>query len=293
MMMAVSFERYGRLYYLDPGPYSPSIGDQVLVPTDSGPEVAECMWAPQWVSEDIGGLPVCAGLATDADLARNETNRRRRAEAKVAAKRLVREHGLPMKITAVDCLDARGGPASGPTVVVIYFSAPHRVDFRALVRDLAGKLHARVELRQIGPRDEARLQGGIGPCGRDLCCATFLKDFEPVSVRMAKDQDLPVNPLRIAGACGRLMCCLKYEHPLYQDFHEQAPKVGEVVETPEGPGTVVGHNVPADTVVMKLAADGRRCACPRASVCGSRQAYEERYQATGEAAATGSDGAAG
>jgi cell fate regulator YaaT (PSP1 superfamily) len=296
MMMAVSFERYGRLYYLDPGPYAPSIGDKVLVPTDSGPEVAECMWAAQWVAEDIGGLPVCAGIATETDLARDEANRRRRAEARVAAKRLVREHGLPMKITAVDYLDARDGGSSGPAVVVVYFSAPHRVDFRALVRDLAGKLHARVELRQIGPRDEARLQGGIGPCGRDLCCATFLKDFEPVSVRMAKDQDLPVNPLRIAGACGRLMCCLKYEHPLYQDFHEQAPKLGDVVDTPEGPGTVVGHNVPADTVVMKLAADGRRCACPRASVCGSRQAYEARYQAPAEAgggAAAGSGGDAG
>jgi cell fate regulator YaaT (PSP1 superfamily) len=297
MMMAVSFERYGRLYYLDPGPYSPSIGDKVLVPTDSGPEGAECMWAPQWISEDVGGLPVCAGPASQADLARDETNRRKRAEAKVAARRLVREHGLPMKVTAVDYLDARDGPSSGPTVVVIYFSAPHRVDFRALVRDLAGRLHARVELRQIGPRDEARLQGGIGPCGRDLCCATFLKDFEPVSVRMAKDQDLPVNPLRIAGACGRLMCCLKYEHPLYQDFHEQAPKIGDEVESPEGPGTVVGHNVPSDTVVMKLAADGRRCACSRASVCGSRQAYEAKYRAPGEATdtgnTTGSDGDTG
>jgi cell fate regulator YaaT (PSP1 superfamily) len=114
---------------------------------------------------------------------------------------------------------------------------------------------------------------------------------------MAKDQDLPVNPLRIAGACGRLMCCLKYEHPLYQEFHQQAPKVGDVVDSPEGPGTVVGHNVPADTVVMKLAADGRRCACSRASVCGSRQAYEARYRAPGEADGTadeaGSDRDAG
>jgi cell fate regulator YaaT (PSP1 superfamily) len=279
MMMAVSFERYGRLYYLDPGPHTPSIGDKVLVPTDSGPEVAQCVWAPQWVSEDVGGLPVCAGLAGDADLARDEANRRKRAEARVTAKRLVREHGLPMKITAVDYLDPRGSsePGAGPNVVIIYFSAPHRVDFRALVRDLASRLHARVELRQIGPRDEARLQGGIGPCGRDLCCATFLKDFEPVSVRMAKDQDLPVNPLRIAGACGRLMCCLKYEHPLYQDFHEKAPKLGAEVDSPEGPGIVVGHNVPSDTVVMKLAADGSRKVCSRASVCGSRKAYEAMH----------------
>ena len=270
MMMAVSFERYGRLYYLDPGPYQPVVGAKVLVPTDAGPEVAECVWAPQWVDEEVGGLPVCAGIATEDQLTRNEENRAKRAHARVTARRLIREHSLPMKVVGVDYV-------GGPPVFTIYFSAPHRVDFRALVRDLASRLSGRVELRQVGPRDEARLQGGIGPCGRDLCCATFLKDFEPVSVRMAKDQDLPVNPLRIAGACGRLMCCLKYEHPLYQDFHANAPKVGEQVDTPEGPGVVAGHNVPGDKVVVKLTADGRKCACPRASVCGSRQAYEARY----------------
>jgi cell fate regulator YaaT (PSP1 superfamily) len=270
MMMAVSFERHGRLYYLDPGPYTPAIGDKVLVPTDSGPEVAECVWAPQWISDDVGGLPECAGLATEGDLEQNETSRRRRAECRVAAKRFIRTNGLPMKVTAVDYVHATNA-------FTIYFSAPSRVDFRALVRDLAGQLRARVELRQIGPRDEARLQGGIGPCGRDLCCATFLKDFEPVSVRMAKEQDLPVNPMRIAGACGRLMCCLKYEHPLYQDFRKDAPRVGQAVETPEGPGTVIGHNVPADKVVVRLSADGSACACPRASVCGSRQAYEATH----------------
>jgi cell fate regulator YaaT (PSP1 superfamily) len=270
MMMAVSFERRGRLYYLDPGPYSPTVGTMVLVPTDSGPEVAECIWAPQWVDEDIGGLPTCAGLATEEHLSQDQANRSRRAEARVAARRAVRSLDLPMKIIAVDYVDAAN-------VFTIYFSAPRRVDFRVLVRELAERVRARVELRQIGPRDEARLQGGIGPCGRDLCCATFLKDFEPVSVRMAKDQDLPVNPLRIAGACGRLMCCLKYEHPLYQDFKEKAPNLGSTVESPEGPGTVVGHNVPADQIVVKLSEDGRRCACPKASVCGSRQAYETKY----------------
>jgi cell fate regulator YaaT (PSP1 superfamily) len=270
MMMAVSFQRNGRLYYLDPGPYQPSVGTKVLVPTDAGPEVAECIWAPQWVSDEITDLPVCAGIATEQQLSRDEANRTRRAEARVASRRLVRQHGLPMKVIGVDYLDQQN-------VFTIYFSAPHRVDFRALVKDLAARLRARVELRQIGPRDEARLQGGIGPCGRDLCCATFLKDFEPVSVRMAKDQDLPVNPLRIAGACGRLMCCLKYEHPLYQDFRGSAPRVGESVDTPDGPGTVIGHNVPADQVVVKLAEDGRRTTCPKASVCGSRQAYEAMH----------------
>ena len=270
MMMAVAFQRNGRLYYLDPGPYSPAVGDRVLVPTDSGPEVAECIWAPQWVSDEIDGLPVCAGLATDEHLTRDEANRGRRAEGRVVARRLIREHGLPMKVIATDYVDTGN-------VLTVYFSAPHRVDFRALVRDLAARLRVRVELRQIGPRDEARLQGGIGPCGRDTCCSTFLKDFEPVSVRMAKDQQLPVNPLRIAGACGRLMCCLKYEHPLYQDFRENAPKIGASVDTPDGPGQVVGHSVPADSVVVRLSADGRRTACSRASVCGSRKAYEATY----------------
>jgi cell fate regulator YaaT (PSP1 superfamily) len=270
MMMAVAFQRNGRLYYLDPGPYSPAVGDRVLVPTDSGPEVAECIWAPQWVSDEIDGLPVCAGLATDEHLTRDEANRARRAEGRVVARRLIREHGLPMKVIATDYVDTGN-------VLTVYFSAPHRVDFRALVRDLAARLRVRVELRQIGPRDEARLQGGIGPCGRDTCCSTFLKDFEPVSVRMAKDQQLPVNPLRIAGACGRLMCCLKYEHPLYQDFRENAPKIGASVDTPDGPGQVVGHSVPADSVVVRLSADGRRTACSRASVCGSRKAYEATY----------------
>jgi cell fate regulator YaaT (PSP1 superfamily) len=270
MMMAVSFERYGRLYYLDPGEHEPAIGDKVLVPTDSGPEVAQCVWAPQWISEDVDGLPVCAGLASQGDLDRDEANRRRRADGRLAAKRLIREHSLPMKVNAVDYVDSTN-------VFTVYFSSPGRVDFRALVRDLAARLRARVELHQVGPRDEARLQGGIGPCGRDLCCATFLKDFEPVSLRMARDQDLPVNPMRIAGACGRLMCCLKFEHPLYQDFRATAPKLGEQVDTPEGSGTVVGHNVPADSVVIKLTADGRTSACSRASVCGSRKGYEAMH----------------
>ena len=270
MVMAVSFERYGRLYYLDPGELKPAVGDKVLVPTEDGAEVAECVWAPAWVDDDIGGLPRLAGIAADDDLERDERNRRRRAEAKVAAKRLIRQHDLPMKVVGVDCLDR-----SDPRRIIVYFSAPHRVDFRDLVRDLSRTLDIKVELRQLGARDEARAQGGIGPCGRDLCCATFLKDFEPVSVRMAKDQDLPVNPLKISGACGRLLCCLKYEHPLYQEFKASAPKVGSTVETPEGDGRVIGHNVPSDSVVVRLAASGQTCRCSKASVCAPRQSYDD------------------
>ena len=179
---------------------------------------------------------------------------------------------LPIKVVGVDYLDAT-------EAVTIYFSAPHRVDFRQLVRELSAALRARVELRQLSARDEARVQGGIGPCGRDLCCATFLRDFEPVSARMAKDQDLPLNPLKISGACGRLMCCLKYEHPLYQEFKAEAPRVGAAVDTPQGGGTVVGHNVPSDTVVVRLAETGRRCVCSRADVCGPRKAYDASREA--------------
>jgi cell fate regulator YaaT (PSP1 superfamily) len=270
MMMAVSFRRSGRLHYLDPGQWRPAVGDKVLVPTDTGPEVAECIWAPQWIDDDIGGLPVCAGLATEADLTRDESVRTKRADVKMLTRRLVREHALPMKVIAVDYAFATG-------LIVVYFSAPDRVDFRGLVKELTTKLRAKVELRQVGPREEAKLQGGIGPCGRDLCCSTFLRDFEPVTIRMAKDQDLPVNPMRIAGACGRLMCCLKYEHPLYLDFKERTPRLGSAVESPQGAGTVVGYSVPADQVIVKVAETGQRCACPRASVCGSRQEYEAMH----------------
>ncbi|MGK5441770.1 PSP1 domain-containing protein [Micromonospora sp. URMC 105] len=283
MLCAVSFNRYGRLYYLDPGELRPQVGDRVLVPTDDGPEVAECVWAAQWVAEETDGFPKLAGLAQDEDLRRDELLRRRKAEAKVAAKRLIREHGLPMKVVAVDHVLGEGD--AGGDRSTVYFTAPHRVDFRSLVRDLGATLRCRVELRQLSARDSARVQGGIGSCGRDLCCATFLNDFEPVTIRMAKDQDLPLNPLRISGACGRLMCCLKYEHPLYAKFAESAPAVGARVTTPEGEGRVVGHSVPRDAVTVRLDADGSRSMCSRADVCGSRQAYESRELSGPEGAA--------
>jgi cell fate regulator YaaT (PSP1 superfamily) len=276
LLCAVSFNRYGRLFYADPGQCSPAVGDRVLVPTADGPAVAECIWPPQWVDAPTDGFPILVGLAGDEDLHRDELIRSRKAEAKVAAKRLIRDHTLPMKVIAVDHVpDSSGG--NGPRTT-IYFTAPHRVDFRSLVRDLGATLHCRVELRQLSARDSARVQGGIGSCGRDLCCATFLTDFEPVTVKMAKEQDLPLNPMRISGACGRLMCCLKYEHPLYQQFQATAPAVGERVSTPDGEGAVVGHSVPRDSVLVRLDSDGSRCACSRASVCGSRQAYESRTQ---------------
>jgi cell fate regulator YaaT (PSP1 superfamily) len=273
-VMAVSFERYGRLYYLDPGEHDYRVGDHVLVPTESGPEVAECVWAPEWVDEeDFSGLPVCAGLAGPEHLERDATNRRRRAEAKLAARKLIKRNQLPMKVVAVDFVDSG---IDFDQLVVIYFTAPHRVDFRALVSELARTMHARIDLRQIGSRDAARLVGGLGNCGRDLCCATFLKDFEPVSLRMAKVQDLPPNPLKISGACGRLMCCLKYEHPLYAEFARTAPAIGEQVALEDGDGVVVGHQVPADSVVIRMSANGTTRSCSLAAACGARQLYASR-----------------
>ncbi len=261
LVCAVSFSRHGRLHYLDPGPYAVAVGDKVLVPTEAGTEVAECVWAASWVSE-AEGLPVVAGLAGPDDLARDQANRARKALVRVAAKRLVREHGLAMKVVAVDVLDRTNA-------VVVYFTADGRVDFRALVKDLALTVGSRVELRSISARDDAKVQGGIGPCGRDTCCSSFLKDFEPVTLRMAKDQDLPLDPLRISGACGKLLCCLKYEHPLYAEFLAHAPVLGAAVEG----GTVVGHDVPRDEVVVQDAAGGRT-GCSLASVCGPRRAHD-------------------
>ncbi|GAA3630940.1 PSP1 domain-containing protein [Microlunatus ginsengisoli] len=285
-VMAVSFERYGRLYYLDPGEGTYAVGDRVLVPTESGPEVAECVWAPEWVDDAETGfvdLPVCAGKAGDEALARDEENRRRRAEAKLVAKKLIKRHELPMKVVGVDYVDSG---EDFDELVVVYFTAPHRVDFRALVGELARTLRARIDLRQVGSRDAARLVGGLGNCGRDLCCATFLNSFEPVSLRMAKVQDLPPNPMKISGACGRLMCCLKYEHPLYVDFARQAPAVGSRVSTDEGDGVVVAHQVPADSVLVRVAASGAMTSCALATVCGSRQAYEGKDR---DAVRTGRD----
>src|SRR6201995_875983 len=177
MLCAVSFNRYGRLYYLDPGEFSPQVGDRVLVPKDAGPEVAECVWAAQWVDEDTAAFPKVAGLADDNDLRRDELLRKRKAEAKVAAKKLIKAHELPMKVVAVDHVLEQGGTGAARTT--IYFTAPHRVDFRLLVRDLGATLHCRVELRQLSARDSARVQGGIGSRCRGPWLAPSLTGFAP------------------------------------------------------------------------------------------------------------------
>lgn len=269
-VLAVALERYGRLHYFSPGELEVKVGDKVLVVVGEASEVAEVVWPVQELPGDMPGLQAIQALATEADVARASRVRRRRGEAAAVARAAIRARELPMKLCGAEFLEDRGR-------FLFYFTAENRVDFRDLLRDLSSELGARVEFRQIGARDEAKLQGGLGPCGRDLCCANFLKDFEPVSIRMAKDQGLPLNPLKISGACGRLMCCLKYEHSLYQDFKAVAPDMGTQVSTAEGPGVVVDYQVPAERVVVQLAESGRQCTCPLRDVARSREAYEQRY----------------
>lgn len=267
-VMAVAFERYGQLHYLDPGGRDYCVGDWVLYPTADGVELAQCVWAPEEPRESVGELPVCAGPATEADHDRDRANRKARADGLVVARETIARHGLPMKVVGVDYLDRSG---DYDRLFAIYYTAPHRVDFRELLRDLARALNARIDLRQVGTRDAARLIGGVGTCGRELCCATFLTDFEPVSTRLAKVQGLPSNPMQISGACGRLMCCLKYEHPLYEQFHREAPALGSRVEVDGEPAVVVGHNVPSESVDVRTRA-GEVLRCPLESVCSTRLA---------------------
>jgi cell fate regulator YaaT (PSP1 superfamily) len=270
-VVMVRFRESSRTRFFAPGDFAVQPNDWVIVETGRGEEAGKVIATPQQVRAAVfaGPLKPLQRLAEPWEVA---LVGRLEGEAKAALlvfREEIKRHGLPMKpIRAEYSFDGKR--------LTFYYSAEGRVDFRALVRDLAATLNGKVELRQLSARDEARLTGGIGSCGRELCCSTFLVDFEPVSVRMAKDQDLPLNPLRISGACGRLMCCLKYEHPLYQDFAEQAPAVGEQVDTPDGSGTVVGHNVPGEQVVVRMAADGRKHACALASVCASRKAFEAR-----------------
>lgn len=280
-VMAVAFERHGRLHYIDPGDGDYRVGEQVLVSTlEGGTEVAWCVWAPEESYDSFGELPRCAGPAAAADLARDEANRRQRDQLRVTANRLIRQQKLPMKVVGVDWIDQpEGATRKNERLAVVYFTAPGRVDFRALVGELARAVKARVDLRQIGSREAAQITGGIGSCGRDLCCATFAKSFEPISMRLAKDQDLPPNPMRVQGACGRLMCCLKYEHPLYEEFVREAPAKGDRVLTEDGAATVIGHSVPADAVVLRLSATGEVSECTRADACAARAAYEQRSDA--------------
>jgi cell fate regulator YaaT (PSP1 superfamily) len=223
------------------------LGDTVIVSTERGEEIGEVATALQEIAdEDVERkLKPVLRVATDHDLQIAEELEEKESRAMRRFRELVAEHELDMKPVAVEALfDGRK--------IVFYFSAEERVDFRSLVKDLAREFKARIDMRQIGVRDEARMLGGIGHCGQQLCCRRFMQDFEPVSIRMAKAQDLPLNPLKISGLCGRLMCCLRYEYEAYKDFKSRAPKMGAKIETSRGNVRVVSLDAPRETVTLQL-----------------------------------------
>lgn len=222
-VVGIRFKRAGKIYYFDPGEIDLSLYDSAIVETARGIEFGEVVVRPKLVSEEevVPPLKMVIRKASDEDSRLVEENRRREKDAFQICLRKIHEHQLPMKLVDVEY-------TFDGNKIIFSFTAEGRVDFRELVKDLASVFRTRIELRQIGVRDEAKMLGGVGSCGRILCCATFLGDFEPVSIRMAKDQRLSLNPTKISGICGRLMCCLKYENNTYDN--EGAAYKGAVVE---------------------------------------------------------------
>ncbi len=242
---SVVFRGGGRVYQFDAGGLELAPGDQVVVDTTRGVDFGRLVKGP----DEVGAADAPRTLkkirrkATQADLDAVASHRAAELEAKRACRELVTDLGLDMKV--VEAHQAFDGGK-----LTITFFAEERVDFRELVGKLNERLKARVELKQVSARDESRIVGGYGPCGRGLCCATFAGDQEPVSIRMAKDQNLPLNPTKISGCCGRLMCCLKYEHEVYVSFRKRAPKRGAVISTPAGEGKVIELLAPLDSVTV-------------------------------------------
>ncbi|MEB6291786.1 stage 0 sporulation family protein [Staphylococcus xylosus] len=237
-VVGIDFQKSGKMEYYSPKNFDLNVGDWVVVESKRGLEMGRVKYAPLDVADEDVTLPLkeIVRHATDEDLSQYEQNEKDAEEAMTLCKNTIQQQSLEMRL--VNCeftLDK--------SKVIFNFTSDERVDFRKLVKVLAQKLKTRIELRQIGVRDEAKLLGGIGPCGRSLCCATFLGDFEPVSIKMAKDQNLTLNPTKISGACGRLMCCLKYENDYYEEARAQLPDVGEAIQTPEGNGKVIGLNI--------------------------------------------------
>jgi cell fate regulator YaaT (PSP1 superfamily) len=237
-VVGVRFKKAGKIYYFDPGDLSIEKDDFVIVETVRGVEYGKAVIARKQVEEHDVVLPLkkVVRIANPKDKMIVEENKQAAKEAYEVCNEKVNEHQLDMKLVDVEYTFDRNK-------VIFYFTADGRVDFRELVKDLAAIFRTRIELRQIGVRDEAKMLGGIGPCGRMLCCSTFLGDFDPVSIKMAKDQNLSLNPTKISGLCGRLMCCLKYENDEYESAKALLPDLGEVIETPQGRGKVVGLNI--------------------------------------------------
>ncbi|MFH1382579.1 MAG: stage 0 sporulation family protein [Chloroflexota bacterium] len=246
-IVGVRFGKASKTYYFDPSGIDLALDDYVIVETARGQEMGQVAFAPREATDGEVTTPLKPVLrkAAPEDVTRCENLGAKEKEALAECAGLVSKLNLPMKLLGAEySLDG--------SHVTIYFSAEQRVDFRELVRELAGRLRMRVELRQLGPRDEAKLLGGCGRCGRPLCCMSFLQQFDPVSIRMAKQQDLPLNPMKISGVCGRLMCCLVYENEQYRQMKENLPRVGQKVTTATGPGKVVGTNPLKATVLVEL-----------------------------------------
>lgn len=246
-VVGVRFKKAGKIYYFDPLSYPLEKDEYVIVETARGVEYGKVVIPVKTVDENDVVLPLRTVVrpATVEDREQVEENRQEAARAFELATAKIVDHELEMKLVDVEYTFDRNK-------VVFYFTAEGRVDFRDLVKDLASVFRTRIELRQIGVRDEAKMLGGIGPCGRMLCCSTFLGDFEPVSIKMAKDQNLSLNPSKISGLCGRLMCCLKYENDEYEAAKEMMPDLGERIETPDGPGKVVGMNILEHVLQVEL-----------------------------------------
>ena len=246
-VISVRFRSGSKTYYFDPGELTVRTGDDVVVETAQGPELAQCSAGNHAVEDDAVVKPLrgVLRLATDNDRNTAAYNRSREKEAFDICQKKIVQHGLEMKLVRVEC-------SFDGSKILFFFTADGRVDFRELVKDLAGVFRSRIELRQIGVRDEAKMLGGLGICGRPFCCAAYMEEFVPVSIKMAKTQNLSLNPTKISGTCGRLMCCLKYEQEAYEDATKRMPKADSFVLTPDGIGNVSEVNLLKETVNVRL-----------------------------------------
>lgn len=246
-VVGVRFKKAGKIYYFDPADMNIQKDTYVVVETARGIEFGECVIGIKEISEDdiVAPLKSVLRIATEEDITKHFKNKDKEKDAFEICLKKIQEHGLIMKLIDVEY-------TFDNNKVIFYFTADGRVDFRELVKDLATIFKTRIELRQIGVRDEAKMLGGLGPCGRTLCCSTFLGDFASVSIKMAKEQNLSLNPTKISGICGRLMCCLNYEQSTYEDIRKRMPKVGSIVKTDEGTGEVFSNNIVKESVKVKI-----------------------------------------
>jgi len=246
-MVGVRFKKVGKIYYFDHGDLDIQLNENVIVETARGIEFGLVVVPNTEVPEEeiVPPLKRVIRIADEEDKKHYEENTRKEKEAFDICLKKISDHKLEMKLIDVEY-------TFDNNKVLFYFTADGRVDFRELVKDLAAVFRTRIELRQIGVRDEAKMMGGLGVCGRVLCCNSFLGDFQPVSIKMAKEQGLSLNPTKISGACGRLMCCLKYEQEAYEEILTRVPKEGAIVETPDGQGVVMGISLLKELVKVKL-----------------------------------------